>query len=1264
MTKRRPAAACVGLAAFLQAGLVHAYTSPYSGMAVAGTFNGWNPAANLSLIADNTWQGSFYLPLAQRSEFKFAANGAWTDDWGETNQSDFSEPVSGVAEYKGSNIAISNTVGDLYVFTFNDSSRAYTVELRARSPYQTNLLRNASFETAGSTSERAQSWEYNNPDAHGSYWGSAARADWRHYPETQGAYEGVVRGTWAGMGDIGGWWQEGPADGGMTYEASAWFWADAAPPYGPWSATLQELKIEFFSPAYQQLGLSATNFQDVADGWTQKIVRGTAPAGTAWARFVVSVVGAGPAGALNVDHADLRALVSRSQSFSDWATPDADAAYTRGGWLIRTGRTTTVNARSGYAASLPNPTGSPFDGNHVQSPCFTNGVGTLSFWYRHGHTDTNSEPEEAAAFAILKSLDGVNWSTVSTFTNVSSLQYELYSKNIGESGPIYLRIQHGGGTNRILVDDIVAAEPASSARFQDFNSWPDSTATNGCHLFQDWMVCSGRVSATNAKDGKSAALPGNPSAPNYVRSPFLTNGYGAISFWYARGTNGIGPAAWSLQSSPDGVIWATLAAVSNIASSSYTEFSQYFYSDQGVYLRIRNESGTGLTTLLLEEHFDSLPTAPIGWTLSGTDRYTSESSSGDDPPSLKFDTTGDFAETSLVPSPTNVTFWIKGFTTDADSSLALLGISGSSTTTVATVQPVPTTETIKSYALSTNFTRLRFVYTKSAGNAGLDDVYIRGFPVSVSLPQELLLDDISLGDPLLVRFQDFDSWPRKDSYAGAPSEFQGWVFTNAFTVSNALVITAPENFSGQSARMYSGVGTAIVSPFLPDGVGPITFQYRNWETSPVVTYDLQTSADGLSWATLTNIPMSSTNYAEFSFYRFSTNGAYIRLYHASGNERALFDDINIRRPQPPADVEMGSSIEPLIPFTNDPVYVWASVIPRYEASDIAVTTYYRIGTTGVFSPLPMSLWDFVNYRTTSAIPAQPAGTVVQYYLACAFGGPGSAVTSPRYYPSGGPTNPASYGIPRILPGQVWINEVKYFGFFPEYQFIELCGVAGIDIGRWKIQWYDGSSGANPYLFDSYTIANGTTLPNDAGGYGFWVLGGSNVVNRDMAFTNDLLSHLPSGLRLLNEVGGIEYAVSLDGVVNGFDPIYAKDEEWFGLESIQLSGTGTNFDDFTWITNGVTPGAVNAGQSFGSSEPPPEVDIYWMEMGTSVTLRTVGNTNNWSAAPYSATNLPGYSPAWGPVTPFSSTFAGGTNVIWFNRPAGGPLYLYRVLFTQP
>ncbi len=100
-------------------------------LSVAGTFNNWDAGANnMRLVDDYTWRFIGTFLQASNLAFKFAANGGWTTNWGDSNQADFLLPLTnGIGESFGSDIVISNTLDGLYAFTFNEQTLAYHVAL-------------------------------------------------------------------------------------------------------------------------------------------------------------------------------------------------------------------------------------------------------------------------------------------------------------------------------------------------------------------------------------------------------------------------------------------------------------------------------------------------------------------------------------------------------------------------------------------------------------------------------------------------------------------------------------------------------------------------------------------------------------------------------------------------------------------------------------------------------------------------------------------------------------------------------------------------------------------------------------------------------------------------------------------------------------------------------------------------------------------------------------------------------------------------------
>lgn len=278
--------------------------------------------------------------------------------------------------------------------------------------------------------------------------------------------------------------------------------------------------------------------------------------------------------------------------------------------------------------------------------------------------------------------------------------------------------------------------------------------------------------------------------------------------------------------------------------------------------------------------------------------------------------------------------------------------------------------------------------------------------------------------------------------------------------------------------------------------------------------------------------------------------------------------------------------------TGDTVHVDADITPYLGVTNLHATLFYRINSNGLYQPLPMSRTG-THHRTINPIPANPAGGTVDYYLFATFTGIGT--NSPTTYPSNAPASVLQYPVSRVPPGAVWINEVNPAdGIFVgrdtiSYEYIELAGRAGYNIGGWQVEIYSA-----PTIRDgNYMVPRGTTLGNDASGYGFYIIGDPAVTNVDLVFTNasgDNMSE-PGGVKLYNEFGELQY--SLCWVGSGTNPGWAGftfiglDDDFFGAGSLGLSGSGDDYNDFGWLSDDIySPGAINDGQTLinGNTNP--------------------------------------------------------------------------------
>ncbi len=926
-----------------------AQTSTFPYVAVAGSFNNFNTLSpNMTLVDNNLWQADLVITNAS-FVFKFSTAN-FANNWGLNSQPHRTLPLAMTAVSGGGDIAITNRLfgvpvtNTLYRFLFNDSTREFAVFLLNN--LDTNLLYNAGFESTGTSVNRARYWELNNPNLHGTFAGTAQR---------QGVAPGIVPksgtrlawlgGTWAGA-SFGTVWQETPAEPGVTYEASGWFQPELS---NLWSAASTQMRLEFYD--FDQTNLLATFTRDltslppaVGSNWVQQFVAGLAPPRTAWARLVVHAEGVGPVGTFRIDDTSLRATTAkRTEDFNDWTGATIDGTYIRGGWSIVTGRTVSAYtfagqtiplARSGFAASLANPGAGPL-GGYVITPRFNDAVGTVSFWYRHGYQgDPAENPETPVHLIVQRSSTGLDFTPLAVISNVINTEFLRFDITAPETAPPtrYIRIIHAGGsTNRLLLDDIVVGPPVGQPRFMNFNDWTNATA-NGNHVFGGWRLSNGVVGASLALNGLSGQIAGTNTSQHALYSPIFSNGYGTISFRYRPGLASSRTVGLALEARASGSTnWIELDRITNIATTAWQQYQRFFIQNTPYQLRIRNLAEINTSPFISPNLFEGFTTdgPPPGWTFNQIGYYTSAASSGTNsgPPSLRFDVTGASVTTPGLVSPTNIRFMILGQTISPSNFFTVEGATVDGWQLLATYSNISGSRTTISLPVSTNISQIRFTYFKpGAGNLAFDDFLAQGQPfANPNAPQNLVLDDVDIGQPLEFRLQDFNTWPTKLDPAFGTTFHQGW------TLDGPVVISTSKAFNGQSASLtrtaqnnegggggsdyvvdfegpgetkttyasgnvilngiswnltevligtdaadfrngvrsarFRGYGTSsmTMNADKPDGLGVLSFQYRRYGTDAQTTWRVEASTNaGSSWFQVGDIFTAGANVATFN----------------------------------------------------------------------------------------------------------------------------------------------------------------------------------------------------------------------------------------------------------------------------------------------------------------------------------------------------------------------------------------------------------------
>jgi hypothetical protein len=164
----------------------------------------------------------------------------------------------------------------------------------------------------------------------------------------------------------------------------------------------------------------------------------------------------------------------------------------------------------------------------------------------------------------------------------------------------------------------------------------------------------------------------------------------------------------------------------------------------------------------------------------------------------------------------------------------------------------------------------------------------------------------------------------------------------------------------------------------------------------------------------------------------------------------------------------------------------------------------------------------------------------------------------------------------VNPATVWINEIHYDNTGTDAgEAIEIAGPAGTNLTGWSIVLYNGSGGA---VYDTDALSG--LIPDQQDGLGTVVLDYPS---------NGIQNGAPDGIALANGSTLVQFLsyegafAGVGGVANGVTStdigVSEAGTEVLG-QSLQLNGTGGNYQDFTWSSPAAaTFGAVNTGQTF-------------------------------------------------------------------------------------
>lgn len=238
-------------------------------------------------------------------------------------------------------------------------------------------------------------------------------------------------------------------------------------------------------------------------------------------------------------------------------------------------------------------------------------------------------------------------------------------------------------------------------------------------------------------------------------------------------------------------------------------------------------------------------TFPAGWTSSGTGYY---SASGNTPPALKFDGTGDWLQIFFADDPGPLTYYLTGNTFSGGTFTVEESVNGTTWTTLHThTAPPAGTYSLFTDTPNTNSRYIRFFYTtKVTGNIGLDDVNLA---ISAASPTQEI--NIKLGNTGI--FNGGTAYFDSPVSTTTPISF---TIENSGTVNSLSILSA--TVSGPNA------GEFVVSSF-PDSVSA--------SGSGTLTIDFTPSQTGTRLATL-SISNDDPNENPYIVKLYGVGGSY------------------------------------------------------------------------------------------------------------------------------------------------------------------------------------------------------------------------------------------------------------------------------------------------------------------------------------------------------------------------------------------------------
>jgi hypothetical protein len=162
----------------------------------------------------------------------------------------------------------------------------------------------------------------------------------------------------------------------------------------------------------------------------------------------------------------------------------------------------------------------------------------------------------------------------------------------------------------------------------------------------------------------------------------------------------------------------------------------------------------------------------------------------------------------------------------------------------------------------------------------------------------------------------------------------------------------------------------------------------------------------------------------------------------------------------------------------------------------------------------------------------------------------------------------------------YINEFHYDNKgADQFEYVEIAGISGSDLSGWQLDFYNGTNGT---IYASWALSG--VIDDEMSGFGALSFSGSTGLQNG---PND-------GIALINDLGDLVQFISYEGSLTGTEgAALGVTSQDIGLSesssvalgsSLQLTGMGTDSEDFIWASGISSFGDLNSGQSYNLNTP--------------------------------------------------------------------------------